>query len=376
MAGNRWAAAACWFVLCAAGVSAQKPDFDDLARRASDALDTRPQEAAALYEQALKLRPGWAEGWLYRGAALFELRRFREARDSLRKGVALGAAGGTSLAFLGMAEYETGEYQDALAHILKAEALGMADRPAFLAAVRYRAALIYLRLSEFPSALEQLRPLARHGIQTDEVNQALGLSVLNLPYLPSTLPPEQKPLVDLAGRAAWAYLAARAEDSKRLFGQLTEQFPHAPGVHYMNGVFLLDLDAAGAEREFRQELRISPSHVLARVQLALLLSKGGSSEEAVELAKQAAKLAPSDAFCAMSLGRVLLDAGRTGESIAALERAEKLAPQAARTHFYLANAYRLAGRAADAGKQKAEWERLRAEQEPAEVARPDSDRKP
>jgi tetratricopeptide (TPR) repeat protein len=356
-------------VVC--GSAAQTASFEDLARRASDALDSRPQEAASLYEQALKLRPGWADGWLYRGAALFELRRYRESRDSLLKGVALAPGAGTPLAFLGMAEYECGEYQAALSHILKAEAVGMADRPAFLAAVRYRAALIYLRSSEFPLALEQLRPLARHGIQTDEVNQALGLSVLNLRALPPALRPEQRRLVDLAGRAAWAFLASRADDSKRLFGQLVVQFPDAPGVHYINGVYLLDLDAAGAEGEFRKELRISPPHVLARVQLALLLSKNGDAEAAVPLAAEAAKLSPSDAFCAMTLGRVLLDAGRTSEATLALEKAEKLAPQAARTHFYLEKAYRLAGRAADARKQKAEWERLRDQQEPAEVGRPE-----
>jgi tetratricopeptide (TPR) repeat protein len=58
--------------------------FDDLARRASDALDVHPEQAVALYQRALALRPGWAEGWLYRGASLFQLGRFREARDSLR----------------------------------------------------------------------------------------------------------------------------------------------------------------------------------------------------------------------------------------------------------------------------------------------------
>jgi Flp pilus assembly protein TadD len=63
----------------------------------------------------------------------------------------------------------------------------------------------------------------------------------------------------------------------------------------------------------------------------------------------------------------LLDAGRTAEAIAALEKGLKLAPQAARTHFYLAQAYRRAGRDADARKESAEWERLHAEQEPVEL---------
>jgi hypothetical protein len=38
------------------------------------------------------------------------------------------------VAFLGMAEYELGDYAQALADILKGESIGLADRPAFVAA--------------------------------------------------------------------------------------------------------------------------------------------------------------------------------------------------------------------------------------------------
>jgi len=354
--------------VCACVVlAAQNASFDDLARRASDALDSRPDQAVLLFDQALAQRPGWAEGWMYRGAALYQLRRFREARDSLRKGVALAPGKGTPLAFLGMAEYELGEYRQALADILNGESIGLADQPGFIAAVRCRAAFIFLRGSDFARAIEQLRPLAKNRVETPEAVETLGLSVLNLAYLPSTLPPGRRGLVDLAGRAAWAHLGERPAESGPLFEQLVAQFPNEAGVHYMNGVFLMDHDAAAAAEEFRKELRISPSHVLARVQLALLLDKGGDAEAAIPLAGEAVKLAPSDALCQVTLGRVLLDTGRTAEAIAALEKGERLAPEAARTHFYLAQAYRRAGRDADARRETAEWDRLHAEQEPVEM---------
>jgi tetratricopeptide (TPR) repeat protein len=366
-----WTIAVLWGVLSVGPLVAQTASFDDLARRASDALDAHPQEAAELYRQALALRPGWADGWLYRGAALFQLGRFREARDSLRKGVALAPGKGTPLAFLGMAEYEMGDSERALSDIIQAESIGLADRPAFVAAVRYRAALACLRASDFPQALEQLRPLARNGIQSAETTQVLGLSVLNLHYLPSTLPPERQALVDLAGRAAWAYLAERADQSGPLFEQLVSRFPNEPGVQYMDGVFLMGQDPKAAQEAFRKELRITPSHVLARVQLALLLSKDGDAAGAVQVAGEAAQLEPSNPLCQVALGRALLDAGKTAEAIAALEQAEKLSPQAARTHFYLEQAFRRAGRDADARREKAEWDRLRAQQEPVELtARP------
>jgi tetratricopeptide (TPR) repeat protein len=359
--------AAIWPMLAVAAPPAQKANFDDLARRAAAALDTRPAEAAALYEQALALRPGWAEGWMNRGAALYQMGRFGEARDALRKCVALAPGRGTPRAFLGMAEYDLGEYGPALADILQGESIGLADQPAFLAAVHYHGALIYLRAADYARALEQIRPLARYGVELAGAVEALGLSVLNLRFLPETLPPDRRPLVDLAGRAAWAFLGERPQESGPLFEQLAEQFPDEPGVHYMEGVFLMDHNAAAAEEEFRKELRIAPAHVLARVQLAILLSKDGDAASAVQLAGEAVKLAPSEALCHVTLGRALLDAGRNAEAIAALEKGLKLAPRAARTHFYLAQAYRRAGRDADARKESAEWDRLHAEQEPVEL---------
>jgi tetratricopeptide (TPR) repeat protein len=356
-----------WPILEGAAPAPPNASFDDLARRAADALDTRPAEAAVLYERALALRPAWAEGWMNRGAALYQLGRLGEARDALRKCVALAPDKGSPLGLLGMVEYELGDYGQALADILKGESRGGGNQPAFVLQVRYRGALIYLRAGDFPQALEQIRPLAMTGNQSAEAVEALGLSALQLHFLPATLPPGQRALVDLAGRAAWAYLAQRPRESGPLIEQLAAQFPDTPGVHYMEGVFLMDHDPAAAEAEFQRELRVSPAHVMARVQLALLLSKDGNAASAVQFAGEAVKLAPGDAVCQVTLGRALLDAGRTADSIAALEKSEKLAPRAARTHFYLATAYRRAGRDADARRETREWDRLHAIEEPAEL---------
>jgi tetratricopeptide (TPR) repeat protein len=361
-----------WLLLAAPAPAAQVAggDFDDLSRRAAAALDTHPEEAVALYRKALAIRPDWAEGWLYMGAGLYQLKRFTESRDALRQGVALVPKKGTPWAFLGLAEYELGNYQDALSFLLKGEATGLADRPSFVTSVHYHAALVYLRSSDFARALEQLRPLAKAGMETPEVIEAVGLSALAMKTLPANLPASQRPLVKLAGRAACALLAERADQSRPLFEQLAAEFPNQPGVHYMYGVFLMDHQPEAAEEEFRKELRLAPGHVLARVQLALLLIKRGETKESVELAGQAARLDPKDALCQATLGRALLNADQTGAAIAALEQAVKLAPDAAKAHFYLAQAYSQAGRAADARKERAEFDRLRAQQEPVTVPNP------
>ena len=364
--------AALWLLLVAPAPAAQpaRGDFDDLSRRAAAALDAHPEEAVALYRKALAIRPDWAEGWLYMGAGLYRLKRFAESRDALRQGVALVPKKGTPWAFLGLAEYELGNYRDALSFLLKGEATGLADRPSFVTSVHYHAALIYLRSSDFLRALEQLRPLAKAGMETPEVIEAFGLTALAMHTLPADLAASQRPLIQLAGRAACALVAERADQSRPLFEQLVAEFPNQPGVHYMYGVFLMDHQPEAAEEEFRKELRLAPAHLLARVQLALLLIKRGETKESVELAGQAARLDPKDALCQATLGRALLNADRSSEAIAALEKAVKLAPDAAKAHFYLAQAYSQAGRSADASKERAEFNRLRAQQEPVIVPNP------
>ncbi len=342
-------------------------DFDDLSRRAAAALDTRPKEAVELYRKALAIRAGWAEGWLYMGAALYQLRRFPESRDALRRGVALVPEKGTPWAFLGLTEYELGSYKEALAYILKGESIGLADKPEFVTSVHYHAALVYLRFSDFIGALDQLRPLAKAGHETPAVIEALGLAALQMKTPPANLPAAKRPLVELAGRAAAAFVAERAEEAGPLFEQLEANFPGEPGVHYMAGVWSIGHDPAAAEEEFRKELRITPSHVMARVQLALLLIKRGDAKESVELAGEAAKMEPGNAVCQATLGQALLNADRTGEAITTLEKAVKLAPNVAKAHFYLAQAYSQAGRVADARRETAEFNRLRAQQEPVTV---------
>jgi predicted Zn-dependent protease len=267
-----------------------------------------------------------------------------------------------------MTEYELGDFKPALSDILKGESIGLADKPDFVAAVHYRGALIGLRFSDFVLALDQLRPLAKAGSSSPAVIEALGLSALCMNTLPANLPAAKRPLVELAGRAAFAFVAEKPDEAAPLFKELETLFPNERGVHYMCGAWLLNSDPAGAEEEFRKELRIAPGNVPAHVQLALLLMKRNDADGAVKEAREAVRLGPADALSQATLGRALMDAGRMTEAIAALETAEKLAPQAARTHFYLAQAYRKAGKTAEARKEKAEFDRLQATQEP--VANP------
>jgi Flp pilus assembly protein TadD len=67
------------------------------------------------------------------------------------------------------------------------------------------------------------------------------------------------------------------------------------------------------------------------------------------------------------MGRAYLTANNTAAAVSELETAVRLEPGNAQIRYLMAQAYRRAGRKDDAQKQGAEFEKLKAEQDPAAV---------
>ncbi len=347
----------------------QAPGFEELVRRAEAAVDNNPAEAVSLFRQALALRPSWAEGWLYLGADLYRLKRYQEARDAFRKGTALAPDKGAGWAFLGLSEYELGESDRALADIRKGEALGLGNNRGFEIAARVRGALILIRASAFDEALAQLEPLKDSSDNPPAVIQAAGLCALAMPLLPSDVPPSKLAVVDLAGKGLWGAMSKRPEDAKAAYRELMEKYPREPGVHYAHGLFLMEFDQRAALAEFRKELEANPVHWPSLLAAAFLETRSGAPEVAIQLVERAAKVVPERHrwICHTEMGHSLLAMGQAEKAVPELEAAVKLQPANSQLHFYLEKAYRLAGRKAEADREKAEFLRLKAEEDPTTV---------
>jgi tetratricopeptide (TPR) repeat protein len=203
-----------------------------------------------------------------------------------------------------------------------------------------------------------LLPLAKRGERSPDVITAYGLAAMRMAVLPDRIPPAKRPLVDLAGEAAWAVCSSHAEDAAGLYKQLVTAYPGEPGVHYAYAVYLLDKDPAGALAEFQKELEISPRHAYARFQIAFLDLKRGEPAAALQQAREALAIEPANFLGHNAIGRALLDLGKIDEALPELEQAVKLAPDVPQTHLFLEKGYRLAGRTADARREHAEFSRL------------------
>jgi predicted Zn-dependent protease len=339
-------------------------DFDDLSKRAASALATNPAEAAKLYRQAVALRPDWVEGWFYLGATLFETKQFGEAQKAFHKASALAPTRGTVWAFLGLAEAEAGDSRQAIVDLRKGEAIGLADDPKFVSAVRNRAARICLENGDFSGAVRQLRELARAGNSSQPATTALGRAVLGMPGDPISSPPAKPETVDAAGRAAWAFYAQNNQEAGPLLRQLTSKYANEPGVHYLYALYLLASDPAAARLEFGKELHVAPGNTAARLQIAMLDIEAGEPQQASQLARDALGVDKNDALAHLVLGRALMDQKSFAQAIPELEAAAKLAPENAETHLYLEQAYRRLGKTEEARREHEEFSRRKAASDP------------
>lgn len=350
---------------CLPAQPASGASFDDLARRAQAVLDSRPDEAIQLYKQALAIRPEWPEGWLYMGGALYERGRYAEATDALHKGLALAPIFANGWALLGLTESQLDDPDQALADIRKGEELGLNGNAQFETAVRVRAAQLLIRESAFDEALAQLQPLTRYPNAPAPVTETMGLCVLASADDIAALPPARRAVVDLAGKAAWSFATQHPETAGAAYRQLLAQYPNEHGVHYAYGLFLMETDVKQALAEFQKEVQIDPKHWPALLVIASLEIRRGAPEKAIESIQAAMKSVPAKYrwLCHLNWGRANLDTNNAAGAISELEAAARQMPSSASAHFFLAEAYRQAGRTADAEREKTEFEKWKVQQD-------------
>lgn len=340
--------------------AATPPTFDRVSKDAAAARQqNRIADATGLYRQALKLRPSWAEGWWFLGELLYDQDHYAEGRDALRRLVALDRKAGPGFALLGLCEYETKEYARALDHINEARRLGLGDDPQARQVVLFHAVVLLTKFEQFDSALRVLEKVVRAGEPSPPVIEAAGLAGLRRPILPPDVPDADKDLVGRAGLAVCAMAAKRPADAQKYFADLLAKYPNVPKVHYLYGTYLLLSDEEAGVREFEKELEVKPKQADVLATLALEYEKRGDSDKAIAYARKAVDADPKFFAAHGVLGRLLANAGEVDRGIQELEIARKQEPDSPQVHFALAAAYSLAGRKADAARERTEFVRLK-----------------
>lgn len=338
---------------------ARSAKFDALVEESAKARTAGDiDRAIELYRQALAIRPTWLEGRWNLGTALYEIERFAEARDAFRRVLAAHPENGTAWALKALCEFRLQNFDTALADLLKAKTHGVVGGQAVAEVARYHTAILLTRIGQFDQALLILNDFGLEGNDSPGVIEAMGLAVLRLPMLPQDLPGPRRELVLMAGRARYLQSARMMAGAQNAFEQLITRYPDTPNVHYAYGVFLLAEQPEAAIEQFRRELKVTPQHVYAKLQIAFAHIRRGEHGEALPWAKQAAEEAPTEFVARTALGQVLLETGDVPGAIRELEAGVALAPDSPIMHFTLARAYRRAGRNTDADRAQQEFTRL------------------
>ena len=337
---------------CASPTALQN-SFESISQRAESARKAdHVNDAIRLYREALHLRPGWQQGWLWLGNLLYDQDRFPEAHDAFAHFVLAVPQPGPVWAMKGLCEFEMQDYKSALADLETWVHGGFHGSDELTDVAAFHWALLLTRERRFAQALFVLTDRANRKGESPMLVEAMGLAALRIANLPSEYPQQLREPVWLAGKAAFFSSQHDFARSQEYGHRLLTAYSQTPNVHYFCGTLLnFQLKHEDAALEFRQELQLSPQHVPSLLELAQIEIDSYQIPEAVTLSRQAAEVELTNYDTHVVLGRALLAAGQLNESMEQLETARRLAPEVAAIHYHLAEAYRRMGRKEEAQRE-------------------------
>jgi tetratricopeptide (TPR) repeat protein len=290
----------------------------------------------------------------------YQLDRYVEGRDAFRHLTVTNPNVAVAWAMLGLCEFESRQYTDSLRHLQKARNLGLGQSEQISDVTTYHLGMLLTRYERYEEAMKVLSEFSQHGKDTPDYVQAMGIAALRKPLLPAEVPPTDHELVMDVGRAMFDATALRMSEAQNEFKRLLEKYPKESNIHYLYGTFLLYSDADQALDQFKQELEVTPNHVPTLVTMAGEYAQRKDFKAGLPYAERAVE-ASRDSFAAhAALGRILMEGDiNLQQGIKELETAGRLEPGSPQVHFFLAAAYRKAGRKEDAAREREEFLKLR-----------------
>jgi tetratricopeptide (TPR) repeat protein len=327
----------------------------DSARRSG-----RLDEATALYQRGLQVRPDWQEGWRQLGTTEYMRSRFPEAITALRQSVVLDSKQPDTWTLLGLCEFQIKDYKNARIHLDRGYALGFSGNAAAVRFSRYHLALLRNLDGDFDGAINLLIPETGPGALAEEIQFAMGIALLRIPALPDQIDSAKRAIVGSAGEAAELLSRSYYDKAFQVFDQMLRENPGTPFLHYAYGDALASASKYdAAQSQLREETRLNLTSELANIRLASIELVLHQPEKAVLDSQKAVLIAPASAEAHYVLGRSLLEQADTAAAIRELETARRLAPDSAKVHFNLARAYSRANRTPEAEQERAEFQRLK-----------------
>ena len=339
--------------------------FDELARRASEELKQgRLEDALRFFRAGVELNPRWDEGWWYVGSIQHERQQFAEARDAYRRAVELKPDAGAAWAMMGVCEYRLGHREEALAYLVKGDALGFRGNEEIARLTTYHIAVLLVRSGQFDLPAGYLAKLARSEGEAPDVVAACGL--IDPPDAPAPLRSTREgPGPGDGDRTGGLLRPGGKERGGEAALRDADRYVSVDSTCPL-GVRALPVPRGvqGRLPMLEKEVSVFPENWQAHQRIALDVLARGTPAEALPHAREAARLAPHVFACHLALGRALIAVDAVAEGTAELEEAARLAPEVPDVYLALAQGYARAGRTEDVEHVRAKLAALHAKSRP------------
>ena len=355
-------------VLTSAALSQSQPGYQKEiqahARLAQQGLQAN-QPAAAIkeYEKILALDPKNFDALANLGVVEFFVGDFAKSTEQLRAALAIQPNVFKLRALLGMSEKRLGETRTAQADLQTAftslqEQKLRVQTGMELIEVDY--ALNDLgKAAEAVNTLRQLEPtdpdilFTAHRIYSDladETTLSLAMTAPQSARMKQLMAHELARRADREG-AITNYRAAIAID------------PKLSDLHFELGDMLYSsssvADQAEAEKEYKDALRLNPFDEKSICRLGDLAAKRSDTKAALEYYSRAYQLQPNNVDANLGLAKLLMSMHQPLQAESHLQRAVQVEPYDAIAHYRLGVVYRELGKAAEAKRELAEFEKLK-----------------
>jgi tetratricopeptide (TPR) repeat protein len=346
------------FILAFQAPQQQPQQFSVLAAQAEAARQKGSSDAPALYQRALRIKPDWKDGWWALGGIYYGKNQYADGAAAFEKLAALDHSA-PAYAMLGLCQYSLSKYDASLENLAKAQKLGVMNE-AIGQPSMYTLAKLWTKRGNFEAALEILYEFAQMGKDNSAYIQLSGTAGLWKSMFPEEVPPEDREVVFLAGKAFWDAARRNVPVARASFADLLARYPTTSGVHYMAGSFELFDSSDRAVEMFEEELKITPNHVGALMALGSEYLRQGDAAKALPYARKSAELAPGSYASHTLLGRVLMENGALEPALKELEMARQMEPEDPQPRIALASLYAKLGRKDDAARERREFLKIQA----------------
>ncbi len=337
-----------------------------LEQRATNFLASGDMDAAEnAYKEALAVDPDWPEGVLNLATIYYSKKDCQSSIPLARRLIKLQPNVGATWALNGLCEFQLGDYENALVHLLRGQSIGFPPGSGgAISEANYHIGILLNRKGDFGTAHDILLREAKEGKQRSEDSKyALGINLLRLRLLPSQITAEDQPMVKKAGEIAMDLSRSDYGPATAKFDQLLIDYPGRGFIHDAYGWTLMSISRYDAAVEqYRIETRLSPNSPDAYLGLATAAMRTHQFEEARTAAKKAVELDPGSALAHGEYGRALLELSDLNGGIAELEKAVQLGVAIPELHFSLSRAYARANRPKDAERERRIFLRLNQQQ--------------